>query len=93
MKKSEMLKVIEEALPYFGGSDKSTLSDRADAAKEILYHIEEAGMLPPETTLDKCEDPDYMFKYDRSNFDSGMDCCIPEYFIVGWDWEDEDEQT
>lgn len=45
MKRSEMLKVIEKALGYYNDKPKDMV------AENILCHIEQAGMLPPENPI------------------------------------------
>ena len=89
MKRSDAIKKL---IPKVIAPYEVVHSDMQDIyyqrAERLLEFIEqELNMLPPETTKDKCKDPDYMFKYDRTNFDSGMDYCISEYFILGWEDE------
>lgn len=51
MKRSEMIKIIKDTLEANDYSESSTSAE--EMASIIMYEIDEAGMLPPRTKLDK----------------------------------------
>ncbi len=69
--------IIEDCLDYPFSEGGDYLS------KKILAALEEAGMLPPETNLVKCSDPDIYIKID--NPDAGF--TMPSHLTIGWDNE------
>lgn len=88
MKRSEMLDILDkefetrfEFIPSIRYNGVRRISEA------VLTLIEEAGMIPPETSREACSDADFLFKYDRTNFDSGEDAGTPTYFVAGWDDE------
>jgi hypothetical protein len=50
-----------------------------DYADKILRDLEEAGMLPPDTSLANCEDPELQVYVDNVD--------IPHWVVLGWDNE------
>lgn len=76
MKRTEMLKIITNRIKDIRRYDCS----EHDVAIELINEIEEAGMLPPETNLEKCPDPNFQIW-------SGDSIDIPHWIILGWDKE------
>jgi hypothetical protein len=82
MKRSEAIQIIGKVLTFGKGGfplDKKQKYEQMSLADIILTELEEAGMLPPDTNLKDCPDPDVQLYVN--NID------IPHWLVLGWDNE------
>lgn len=81
MKRSEMINLMTRvASEYVQDRLNNKRCDRS-LCDHILTKMEEAGMLPPETTLENAPKSDFIIS--KEYFDEP----VPNHIVIGWDEE------